>query len=186
MIPRRAISAFATTVVALALLLSFKTPEGPALAGSLSSATAIVGQRTPASAGPVIATASLSDTTAGSTATVGPATTAPTGPSATPTDAAPKTAAFVDGTVSGPVVSTRFGDVQVQVTITAGVVDEVAALQLPSGDGHSRQISKAAEPILREEALTAQSASIDLLSGATYTSRAYVKSLQAALDQARA
>lgn len=168
MIPKRAISAFATTVVALALLLSFKTPEGPALAGSLSSATAIVGQRTPASSEPV------------STAT------APIGPSATPTDAAPKTAAFVDGTVSGPVVSTRFGDVQVQVTITAGVVDEVAALQLPSGDGHSRQISNAAEPILREEALTAQSASIDLLSGATYTSRAYVKSLQAALDQARA
>lgn len=184
MIPKRAISAFATTVVALALLLSFKTPEGPSLAGSLSSATAIVGQRTPASAGPV--SASPSDTTAGSTATVGPATTAPTGPSATPTDAAPTTAAFVDGTVTGPVVSTRFGDVQVQVTITAGLVDEVTALQLPSGDGHSRQISQAAEPILREEALTAQSASIDLLSGATYTSRAYVKSLQAALDQVRA
>ena len=53
-------------------------------------------------------------------------------------------------------------------------------------DGHSQRISQAAEPILREEALSAQTANIDLLSGATYTSEAYVESLQSALDQAAA
>ena len=58
--------------------------------------------------------------------------------------------------------------------------------RLPDRDGRSRQIANAAEPILREEALTAQSASIDLLSGATFTSEAYAESLQSALDQVRA
>jgi uncharacterized protein with FMN-binding domain len=84
------------------------------------------------------------------------------------------------------VISTRFGDVQVEVTIAGGAITDVTALQLPDRDGRSRQIASAAEPILREEALTAQSASIDLLSGATFTSEAYAESLQSALDQVRA
>ena len=63
---------------------------------------------------------------------------------------------------------------------------DVTALELPSRDGRSSRISQAAAPILREEALTAQDANIDLLSGATYTSRAYEQSLQSALDQAAA
>jgi len=66
------------------------------------------------------------------------------------------------------------------------VITDVVALELPSGDRRSADISDAAESILREAALTAQSADIDLLSGATYTSRAYAESLQAALDDARA
>ena len=87
--------------------------------------------------------------------------------------------------MTGDVVSTRFGDIQVQVTISGGVIADVAALQLPSGDRHSSQISNAVEPMLREAALSAQSANIDLVSGATYTSRAYAQSLQSALDQAQ-
>lgn len=180
MIPKRAISAMLTTVFALALLLSFKTPEAPALAGSTTSGTAIVGQPTPA----VGSTSAPLATTAPSTTTdAGAASPAPAAVD-TPTTVA--TVAYVDGTVTGPVVSTRFGDIQVQVTISGGVLTDVAALQLPSGDRRTNQISSAAEPILREEALTAQSAQIDLLSGATYTSKAYTKSLQAALDQAAA
>ena len=65
-------------------------------------------------------------------------------------------------------------------------MSDVTALQLPSGDGNSRRISRVVEPILRDEALTAQTAQIDLVSGATYTSRAYETSLQAALDKAAA
>jgi uncharacterized protein with FMN-binding domain len=65
------------------------------------------------------------------------------------------------------------------------VITDVVALERPSGDHRSADISAAAEPLLREAALTAQSADIDLLSGATYTSRAYAASLQAALDAAR-
>ena len=86
-------------------------------------------------------------------------------------------------TVDGPVVSTRFGDVQVEVVVAGGKLTDVVALELPTGR-RSGQISNYAEPILHQEALQAQSAKIDLVSGATYTSDAYAQSLQAALDQA--
>ena len=69
------------------------------------------------------------------------------------------------------------------MTVVNGQVTDVTALELPSG-GRSGQISREAEPILHDEALSAQSASIDGVSGATYTSLAYEQSLQAALDAA--
>ena len=69
------------------------------------------------------------------------------------------------------------------MTIEDGKVTDVSALQLPSG-GRSGQISNEVEPMLRSQALSAQSASIDGVSGATYTSSAYARSLQAALDDA--
>jgi uncharacterized protein with FMN-binding domain len=80
-------------------------------------------------------------------------------------------------------VPSRYGNTQVQVTITNGSITSVTAVQLPTG-GRSGQISQYVEPILSSEALTAQSANIDIVSGATYTSEAYAQSLQAALDQA--
>jgi uncharacterized protein with FMN-binding domain len=67
--------------------------------------------------------------------------------------------------------------------VASGKVADVVALQLPTGR-RSGQISSYAAPILHDEALQAQSASIDTVSGATYTSDAYAQSLQAALDQA--
>jgi uncharacterized protein with FMN-binding domain len=86
-------------------------------------------------------------------------------------------------TYDGSVVQTRFGTVQVEITVQGGNVVTVAAIALPVG-GRSGMISSYVAPILSSEALTAQSASIDLVSGATYTSDAYAQSLQAALDQA--
>ena len=91
---------------------------------------------------------------------------------------------MASGTVTGSVVQTRFGSVQVQVTIAGGKISAVTALQLPSDRQRSAEISGIVEPMLRSEALTAQSAQIDLISGATYTSDAYAQSLQSALDQA--
>jgi uncharacterized protein with FMN-binding domain len=85
----------------------------------------------------------------------------------------------------GDVVNTRYGPVQVQVQISAGAITEVAVVQYPNGDGKSVRINANALPTLRSEALTAQSANIDTVSGATYTSNAYAVSLQAAIDQAR-
>ena len=85
--------------------------------------------------------------------------------------------------VDGPVVDTRYGPVQVELVVADGKISDVVALQLPTGR-RSGQISQAAAPILHDEALQAQSASIDLVSGATYTSDAYTQSLQAAIDQA--
>jgi len=86
-------------------------------------------------------------------------------------------------TVTGSVISTRYGPVQVQVTVSNGKVTAINAVALPSG-GRSGMISQYAAPILSGEALAAQSARIDLVSGATYTSLGYEKSLQAALNQA--
>ncbi|MFE6254942.1 FMN-binding protein [Agromyces sp. NPDC057865] len=93
-------------------------------------------------------------------------------------------AASADGTYSGSSVGTRFGDVQVQVTISGGAITDVTALHLTDHDGRSVSISNRAEPILRDEVLQAQSSSVSLVSGATYTSAAYLQSLQAALDAA--
>ena len=85
--------------------------------------------------------------------------------------------------MSGSTVNTRYGPVQVSVTIENGKLTAVTALQLPSG-GRSGEISNEVEPILSSQALSAQSANIDGVSGATFTSSAYAKSLQAALDAA--
>jgi uncharacterized protein with FMN-binding domain len=60
----------------------------------------------------------------------------------------------------------------------------IRALQLPGENSHSAALSRACEPTLRKEALEAQSADIDLVSGATLTSQSYIESLQGALDRA--
>lgn len=86
------------------------------------------------------------------------------------------------GTVNGPLINTRYGPVQVRVTVKGGVVTDVQSIQLPTG-GKSGQIADYSGPILRREALAAQGAGIDAVSGGTYTSQGYSQSLQGALDQ---
>ncbi len=90
---------------------------------------------------------------------------------------------YADGVWTGPPVGTRWGDVQVAVTIRGGSITGVGALSLPD-DGKSVAINNRAASRLEAEAVAAQSARLDIVSGATYTSRAYATSLQAALDQA--
>lgn len=89
-----------------------------------------------------------------------------------------------DGTYTGNDVNTRFGSVQVSVTVSGGTITDVTALQLTDQDGRSRQISNRAAPILQSEVLASQSANVSNVSGATYTSDAYLQSVQSALDQA--
>lgn len=86
-------------------------------------------------------------------------------------------------TVTGQSVGTRYGPVQVQVVATGTRVEDVTAITLPSEEARSVQIGQRAAPVLRREALDAQSAEIDMVSGATYTSEGYQQSLQSALDQ---
>lgn len=88
------------------------------------------------------------------------------------------------GTYAGSVVQTRFGSVQVQITVQAGKITDVTALQLTDAERKSVQISNRAAPLLRAEVLKAQSADVQTISGATVTSDAYLNSLQAALDAA--
>ncbi|WP_421740373.1 FMN-binding protein [Cellulomonas sp.] len=86
-------------------------------------------------------------------------------------------------TIVGSSVQTRYGPVQVSVTITAGQITDVQALQVPGGHHESVQINARATPILAQEVVDAQSAQIDTVSGATYTSEAYAESVQSAIDQ---
>jgi uncharacterized protein with FMN-binding domain len=93
-------------------------------------------------------------------------------------------AAKAGGTYDGEVVQTRFGTVQVQITVKSGQITDVTALKLTDAEGRSVQISNYAAPILRDEVLQAQSANVQTVGGATVTSDAYLTSLQAALDAA--
>jgi len=86
--------------------------------------------------------------------------------------------------ITGPTIETLFGPVQVQIALSGGKILDVQALQLPSDRSRSARISQYAAPILRSEAIQAQSARVDIVSGATYTSRAYAQSLASALTQA--
>jgi uncharacterized protein with FMN-binding domain len=187
--PKRGVLAILLTTGALVLLLSFKTPATIDRASGADAAVAAAAASAPPAA--VAAPTRAPALPGASTAPVLPPTTAPTqapvaaAPTPVPT-VAPTEAPTTDGTILGDAVRIRWGTVQVQVTVSDGRITDVVAVQLPDNDPRSSQISSYAEPALRESALTSQSASIDIVSGATFTSRAYAQSLQSALDQARA
>ncbi|MGW1716313.1 FMN-binding protein [Streptomyces sp. NPDC002156] len=90
-----------------------------------------------------------------------------------------------DGTFTGDVVDTQYGEVQVRITVTGGKITKAEAVKAPSG-GQSTAISGNAIPKLNAEAVAASTADIDAISGASYTSAGYGKSLQSALDKASA
>jgi uncharacterized protein with FMN-binding domain len=172
--PKRAVAAIVVTSLALALLFSFKTPtdSGRALTGPGQVSVAPGASIDPGSGPTAPATT--------------PATSAPVSGRTQPpgtTPAPTKAAAKGSGTFTGAVVQEPYGLVQVQITLSAGKITDVTAVQLPT-HGRSGFISQSAAPILQGEAISAQSASIDLVSGATYTSEAYAQSLQSAIDQA--
>jgi uncharacterized protein with FMN-binding domain len=101
-------------------------------------------------------------------------------PSPTPTPSA----GGVNGSFTGSDVPNRFGDVQIKIVISGGHIKDVQALQLPTDRAQSAYISQVAGPILRSEVIQAQSARIDIVSGATYTSESYAQSVESALQQA--
>ncbi|MCU1538623.1 MAG: FMN-binding protein [Humibacillus sp.] len=103
-----------------------------------------------------------------------------TAPKATPR-AAPVP---VSGSIVGGAASTPFGVVQVKVSYTGTRITSVRAVHLTDSSQHSVSISNRAAPVLRQEAMAAQSATIDVVSGATYTSEGYIQSLQSAIDAA--
>jgi uncharacterized protein with FMN-binding domain len=88
--------------------------------------------------------------------------------------------------VAGAPINTRYGVVQVRITTRGSRIVSVTNLALPFDRSRSLEISRVAGPLLRSEALQAQSARIDVVSGATYTSDGYAQSLQSAIDRARA
>jgi len=118
---------------------------------------------------------------AASTTTVVPTTGAASGsaPPPQPTTAAPQAG---PRTVKGSVVDTPYGSVQVAVVFNGNHITDVQALQTPDMDNRSVRLAELATPILRQEVLQAQSAQVDTVSGATYTSEGYAQSVQYALD----
>ena len=87
-------------------------------------------------------------------------------------------------TYTGSVAQTRWGPVQVKITVQGAKITKVTILQQPSGNSRDAEINSRALPILINESLGAQNANVDMVSGATVTSEGYVQSLQAALDEA--
>jgi uncharacterized protein with FMN-binding domain len=156
-----------------ALGLSLATTGGLTYTFAASASTAEATSAATAAAGVVTTSATAATTTAATaTATAAPTTTA--------TPAATTTA------VNGAVYTNKYGAVQVQAVFAAdGSLSAVNVLQLPT-DNKSVNINNRAVPVLNSEALAAQSAKVHTVSGATYTTNDYIKSLQSAIDIARA
>ena len=160
------------TLSGLVLLFSYRTSLGEAVPTDVQPAQAAPSVATPHSA----ATPSASTTpTASASASASPSGGAPAAKSG-----------ITDGKFTGSPTSTRYGPVQVQITVTGGKIVDVQAVEYPTDNSRDRQINERAIPQLVSETLNAQSADIHFVSGATYTSQGYLDSLQSAIDQANA
>src|ERR1700744_366986 len=116
------------------------------------------------------------------TATATASATASATATATSTAASSSKGTTVSGTATGNAVDTRYGPAQVKVTVEDGKIVSVEAVELQSNDPHSQMISSSAAPRRRQEVLAKQTAAVDTVSGAPYTSASYLQSLQSALD----
>jgi uncharacterized protein with FMN-binding domain len=99
--------------------------------------------------------------------------------SASPTSSAASAA----GSATGDAIDTEYGAAQVRVTVENGKITKVEALQLQGNEPRSVEISSSAEPVLQQEVLATQTADVDAVSGATFTSASYTQSVQSALDK---
>ncbi|MGD0702991.1 MAG: FMN-binding protein [Trebonia sp.] len=173
---RRTIITIGSTAAGLAALLAFKShPVTDASAAGLPattpSPTLAVG---PGNAGGASGAAGSTPSASGS---------AP-GATSSASRAASKPMSAAMRTVTGTVANTQYGPMQVQLVLTGKQITKVNVLQRTDNGQESNQIDSFAIPKLTSETLTAQSARIDAVSGATYTSQGYIQSLQSALDQA--
>jgi uncharacterized protein with FMN-binding domain len=162
---RKIVVALMGTVSGLIMLFSYHTSLGGS--GTLAVPPAI-GASTTTSGGGSSSTPSAGGSSG--TSSAGSSGTPSAGGSSTP--------------VTGDTAQTRWGPVQVRITVNGGQITDVTAVQYPNGNGRDQEINSYALPVLAKEALAAQSANIDHVSGATVTSDGYVQSLQSAIDQA--
>jgi uncharacterized protein with FMN-binding domain len=123
-------------------------------------------------------------TATGPASTNTPTTTVASGGSGTPTTGA--AGQYKDGTYTGSVADAFYGNVQVQAKVSGGKITDVSFLQYPNTHDTSVMINRQAMPYLRQEAIQAQTANVQIISGATFTSQAFAQSLRSALSQAKA
>jgi uncharacterized protein with FMN-binding domain len=190
---------FLATAVSLVLLFSYHTStSGPAGAHDVTGiAPAGVVAESPA---PLTATSAPAPTTAAASkapsaagaAPSAPAAAATTAPRVVATPAAPKASpspsprktAATTRTINGAAADTRYGPVQVQIKVSGSRIVSSNAIVYPTSERRDREINDYAVPQLNDETVQAQSANIDTVSGATYTSDGYRQSLQSAIDAA--
>lgn len=153
-----------STLSALVLLFSYSTSTSGVTLASGSLQTPVVSL--PSASGTSSAPSTSSQATSGATSSGG-------------TD--PSTAS----SVTGAVASTRWGPVQVKLSVSGGKITQVSVVQYPSGNSRDQEINSYALPVLIKETMAAQSAKVDMVSGATVTSGGYLQSLQSAIDQAQ-
>ncbi len=187
---RKAAPALVATFAGIGLISQFKSaPEGHAGAVKKPAAT---GTTTPAATpaiSPVVPI--LTDDNGGVDDNGNPVSNPiVTQPQSTPPATSPaqngKPPVAGSRTFTGTVSWNEFGPVEVQITVVDGKVIDSQALQYPTDHRRSQRISDFSIPILNQEAITAQSAAIDTVSGATYTSSSYAESLQSAIDKSKA
>ncbi|MCE1180153.1 MAG: FMN-binding protein [Micrococcales bacterium] len=104
--------------------------------------------------------------------------------SGTSSDSSSTSSSSSSTTYTGDAIVTRYGNVQVKITVVDGKITTSEVTQVPWSDHKDQEINSYAVPILNSEAVDAQSADIDMVSGATFTSEGYMQSLQSAIDQA--
>lgn len=174
---RRIVIWLASTITVLVLLLGYRTSTN----GTSASAESSVVVPSTTAAAPTSAPSSSSSS---GTSSAGGSTPPGSTSSGSTSSGTPGGSNSATTTYTGSVVQTRWGPVQVRITVSAGTITAVDVLQYPQGNGNDQQINAYALPILVQDSLSAQSANIDMVSGATVTSDGYVQSLQAALDEA--
>jgi uncharacterized protein with FMN-binding domain len=152
-----------------------------ALMGTLSGLIMLFSYHTSLAGGGTLAVPASTGT---STTTLSGSTLSGSTPSGSTPSGSSSSAGGSSTTVTGGTAQTQWGPVQVQITVGGGKITDVTAVQYPNGNGRDQEINAYALPVLAQEALAAQSAHIDLVSGATVTSDGYVQSLQSAIDQA--
>jgi uncharacterized protein with FMN-binding domain len=166
-----------STLTALVLLFGYHTStSSEAAAGGQSSAVAPV--QGSSSSG------SSSGTSSSGTSSSGTSSGTSSGSSSDSSSTSGTGTSTGSSTVTGSVASTRWGPVQVELTVANGSITDVSVVQYPSGNGRDQEINARALPVLIQETLDAQNAKIDMVSGATVTSDGYLESLQSALDKA--
>ena len=166
---RTSIAALMGTISGLVLLFSYHTSTGTQ-AATVAATSTEDGQS-------ATTTPNAGESEAGSSSSVADESSTDDGTSTSTTGS-------VSGTFTGAAVETRYGAVQVEITVEDGVITSSEAIKYPNRDRHDQQINAYAVPVLNAEALDAQSADIDSVSGATFTSVGYAQSLQSAIDEA--
>lgn len=177
---RRIVIWLASTVTIVVLLFGYHTStSGP---GETAAATSPATTSSTGSASASASSPSASSPSSSSTASSGGSPDPTATPSASSSASASTSTAAKSYT--GAVAQTRWGPVQVKITVSSGTISTVDVVQYPSGNGKDQEINSYAIPVLTQDTLDNQSATIDMISGATVTSDGYVQSLQSALDQA--